>query len=587
MTYYLCFMAIIASVFSDSIFVPDLSTHHYEKKGDFNIGILQSVHQYDNDEFCSTEVRNLDTVQRIEAIAYAIEEVNNRTDILPHHTLGFVMYDDCYKDITALAQALHFIMKDNPGICLADFPVNCTEPSLEFHEVVGFITSESSASVVQVANLFTSFRIPQISYMATVNTLSDKDRYPYFKRMIPSDKQQAKAIIDLLLHFNFTYVSVIYSEGKYGEEGYKMLDEEASKRDVCFGVVQEIRKNSTAFDFRNIVHTVLLETDARTVVVFSHLEDARKILQASKPMQVDGRITWIASDAWARNIKDLAGLEDLAKGILSVNIESANVQRFNQYFCNMGPYDKPDNPWMDEYWQNYVGCTISNESKNVHKCELSARFSDSDSFIPDQTLSLVFDTIYAFAYGLDATAQSRDCSVASTPDKIPCVEAHLNEYLSNISFSGENGTVAFDSKGDVSRSYVIYNFQYYNTHSEFVNVAKWDKGQEQLIFTGQDIQWSLGEVPQSFCSNPCGIGEQQILLQRRCCWVCEKCADHQRTNLWQDRIRCYDCAEGTWPDQETRETCVPITPTYLMWHDTLGIILTAMASAGKDRHSAI
>ena len=55
-----------------------------------------------------------------------------------------------------------------------------------------------------------------ISYISTSLSLSDKRYYPTFMRTIPSDTYQVQVIIDLILKFNWTYISIIASDNSYG-----------------------------------------------------------------------------------------------------------------------------------------------------------------------------------------------------------------------------------------------------------------------------------------------------------------------------------------------------------------------------------
>lgn len=50
-------------------------------------------------------------------------------------------------------------------------------------------------------------------------------KYPYFFRVVPSDKFQVQAMLDLLIHFRWTYVSAVISRGDYGELALKTLEE--------------------------------------------------------------------------------------------------------------------------------------------------------------------------------------------------------------------------------------------------------------------------------------------------------------------------------------------------------------------------
>jgi len=66
---------------------------------------------------------------------------------------------------------------------------------------------------LQVQNLLSLFNIPQIGYSATTKKLSDKAQYRYFMRVVPSDKLQARALVDIVRHFNWTFISTVYTEG--------------------------------------------------------------------------------------------------------------------------------------------------------------------------------------------------------------------------------------------------------------------------------------------------------------------------------------------------------------------------------------
>lgn len=50
----------------------------------------------------------------------------------------------------------------------------------------------------QVTSLLRVFKIPLISYQSTSPTLSDRERFAYFFRTVPSDVTQAYAILEIL-----------------------------------------------------------------------------------------------------------------------------------------------------------------------------------------------------------------------------------------------------------------------------------------------------------------------------------------------------------------------------------------------------
>lgn len=56
----------------------------------------------------------------------------------------------------------------------------------------------------------------QVSYFSTSPELSNKQRFEYFSRTIPSDHYQVKAMVEIVKRMGWSYVSIIYEESNYG-----------------------------------------------------------------------------------------------------------------------------------------------------------------------------------------------------------------------------------------------------------------------------------------------------------------------------------------------------------------------------------
>lgn len=81
--------------------------------------------------------------------------------------------------------------------------------------LVGVIGPASSSVAIQVQNLLQLFQIPQIGYSTTSKDLSDKSRFSYFLRVVPSDYYQAQVMVDIVRKYNWTYVSAVNTDGKW------------------------------------------------------------------------------------------------------------------------------------------------------------------------------------------------------------------------------------------------------------------------------------------------------------------------------------------------------------------------------------
>ena len=83
-----------------------------------------------------------------------------------------------------------------------------------------------------------------VGAVSSAESLSEKNSFKYFVRVIPSDFYQAKAMVSIVLHFNWTYVSTIYSEGDYGVNGIRAVHTLAAENDICVAYSKEILRGS-------------------------------------------------------------------------------------------------------------------------------------------------------------------------------------------------------------------------------------------------------------------------------------------------------------------------------------------------------
>ena len=84
-------------------------------------------------------------------------------------------------------------------------------------------------------------------------------------RTIPSDVFQANAIVDLLVKFQWSYISVIASDDSYGRAGSAYLFELLKLKNICVGVQALIR--SRTVDSESIKVITKLKNHPRVNVI--------------------------------------------------------------------------------------------------------------------------------------------------------------------------------------------------------------------------------------------------------------------------------------------------------------------------------
>ncbi|TNN78270.1 Metabotropic glutamate receptor 1 [Liparis tanakae] len=273
--------------------------------GDIIIGALFSVHHQPSADKVAErkcgEVREQYGIQRVEAMFHALDRINSDPDLLPNITLGCEIRDSCWHSSVALEQSIEFIRdslisirddKDGSRWCIEGVPSSQPPPTKK--PIAGVIGPGSSSVAIQVQNLLQLFNIPQIAYSATSIDLSDKTLFKYFLRVVPSDTLQARALLDIVKRYNWTYVSAVHTEGNYGESGMEVFKELASQDGLCVAHSDKIYSNAGERHFDRLLRKLRERLPkARVVVCFCEGMTVRGLLMAMRRLGVAGEFVLI------------------------------------------------------------------------------------------------------------------------------------------------------------------------------------------------------------------------------------------------------------------------------------------------------
>lgn len=477
----------------------------WQRPGDLTLGVILSLSVADPHTSCGRKLRRPSALHRLESLVFAVDEINRRTDLLPNITLGFVIMDDCSLETVALLRALHFIQKPPPRLPPGgDMEETGALHTFRSFPVVGVIGAELSASSMQMASLLSPFHIPQLSYASSSPHLSDKQRYKFFSRLVPSDRQQALLITDILEQFNWTYLTILYSYSVYGQSGLKhLLSALSEKKNYCVATSIMIESNFKDEDFDAVIEDLLKIKRSRVVVIFAL--EGLSILRAAQRKGVKGDFVWIASDAVLPNVQDFKGIEDASLGILLVGFSSNPVARFENALEHYTLNSRTENPWFHLFYQQMFDCSTELDSSPTNRtCDRDLPISASPAYARNTTVSRVFDAVYAYAHALHAL--TKDCHLAPHEASSCFTSEQLFETLrsNTTAFVGESDVpVGFDSLGDGPPIYQVKNLRVDNGKYSFVTVGEWDG--RFRYFDKDHIMWHPGllepgdETPKSYC----------------------------------------------------------------------------------------
>uniref|UniRef100_A0A1I8H6N6 G_PROTEIN_RECEP_F3_4 domain-containing protein n=1 Tax=Macrostomum lignano TaxID=282301 RepID=A0A1I8H6N6_9PLAT len=612
--------------------------------GDVTLGGLFPVTRID----CSTiDIQR--GIQRVEAMIFSLAEANKDSKLLRYGRhkirLGGLLLDTCSREATALEQALEFVKSSlsseyDIGLTCSAQGGTLASGSKEIgqNRILGVVGGAYSQVSIQVANLLRMFALPQISYASTSSALSDKTRFGLFARTVPPDTEQARALADIVAHFNWTFVSTVFSKGDYGEGGIQSFEAEAEKRGVCTAERLLVGSEPSARELDGIVQRLLDQPRARVVVLFTRQDHTELFLDAVSRANVSaGRFVWLSADGWGKSYRPVANNSRAADGAVTLEVAASELPGFNQYFASLRP-NQPrqihsadgtksnmySNRFFDRFWEQNFNCVLSRTHQSLvspkrqqKSCGENLRI-DIKQFKQESKVQFVYDAVLTFVHGLDKVMK-RVCS-PQDPSADTKTSGAFDRCVRNITeFSGKQLYEILIGPENVFVNSAV------SGHPVYAAVGEWRKdssgtGKLSWFDEASTIRWPTGasnSVPKSRCSEDCRPGQRRLysaevfnkaLLDvaralgsreekgfqrdskivsstdgnhrsRGCCWSCTDCLPHQRLVAGGDA--CEDCPTGQGPDASAGRTrCLPLRITHIRWTSWYAIVPCSLSSAG-------
>ncbi|XP_050830021.1 metabotropic glutamate receptor 5 isoform X1 [Serinus canaria] len=558
--------------------------------GDIIIGALFSVHHQPtvdkvHERKCG-EVREQYGIQRVEAMLHTLDRINLDPTLLPNITLGCEIRDSCWHSAVALEQSIEFIRDSLISSEEEEGMVKCVDGSSSSFRskkpIVGVIGPGSSSVAIQVQNLLQLFNIPQIAYSATSMDLSDKTLFKYFMRVVPSDAQQAKAMVDIVKRYNWTYVSAVHTEGNYGESGMEAFKDMAAKEGICIAHSYKIYSNAGEQSFDKLLRKLRSHLPkARVVACFCEGMTVRGLLMAMRRLGLAGEFLLLGSDGWADRYDVTEGYQNEAVGGITIKLQSPDVKWFDDYYLQLRPETNHRNPWFQEFWQHRFQCRLEGfpqENPKYNKT-CTSQMTLRTQHVQDSKMGFVINAIYSMAYGLHNMQLSLCPGYVGLCDAMKPIDGRkLLESLMKTNFTGVSGDmILFDENGDSPGRYEIMNFkQMGKDYFDYINVGSWDNG--ELKMDDDEIWSEKSNIIRSVCSEPCEKGQIKVIRKGEvsCCWTCTPCKENEYVS---DEYTCKACQLGSWPNEELTG-CDLIPVQYLRWGDPEPIAAVVFACLG-------
>ena len=545
------------------------------------LGGLFNVHFPDNGDHCGDF--NPAGLGRVEAMIFAIENVNKNPNLLPNVTIGYDIRNYCGSMAIAMKIAYDFVSHSKANCSVISYTTKVRPKPIS--ALTGLIYSGSAVlvgSLLQVAN------IPAISPDATSVELSSQ-LYKDFFRTVPPDNWQAKVMADIIEFFNWTYVAVVGIDDSYGRSGIRALEKESfNRKSFCvafsefiplLGYQEKINQTVAKIKWKRSIGVIIVWLSGRPREAF--WEEVTNANLKEK--------TFIVSDALVLDPRFIT-----LNGSLAIQPHDYRYSAFEGHLKTMAPAKivEVGNEWWDEFWRSQLNCSAKQSTDyDVNACKANMTSYHSVSKLQSPYHSYLIDAVFALAHALDTIYNCSSLYGAQATNSCPSVEptvkgSDLKKYLRNVSFNGLTGKVQFDSFGDPSSAlYDVVNLQRgpsSDTGFSKVIVGVWNKETTpNLKINESKIQWNShldsASGPMSFCSSECLPGTRKAITTP-CCWDCIDCPQGTVSTELGSRS-CIACDTETKPNKG-RIKCEKLPIINITLTSATGISITVVASIG-------
>ncbi|XP_066485475.1 vomeronasal type-2 receptor 26-like [Tiliqua scincoides] len=577
---------------------PQFVHHQYYQPGDLIIGgiVFQNMFQISRSTFNQTPQPQLSSMfvqdyQQVLALEFAVKEINENLQLLPNLTLGFSIYDSYVEARWTYHAILQLISPKDRFV-----PNYKCDIQGNLMAVIEELTSDVSHQVPEVLG---RFKIPQMLYGSAAISINMNQAISVYQGE-PNGVHQYRGILQLLLHFKWTWIGFIATDDMNLQGFFDVLFQEFSKYGICFAFLEsfsslEIEKSAMNFYDKIMnynVNVLVFYGDIRSMPWLRWLLNTGRIGKNQKPR---GKV-WILTaqmelrystshDDW--NIQDF-------HGSLSFATHSNELQGFQGFLRSRIVPSSKENGFLKDFWENAFHCTFSSSGHTGRAaCTGEEWLVSLPEYIYPRRITgqsyTMYNAVYAVAHALHAMYVSKSKNRAKMEEQRMKIQNQqpwqLHHFLKKVSFNNSGGDwISFDQNGELIAEFDIINRVIFpNGTIVKVRVGRLDPRAPPLeaISINEDaIVWHTffnQTRPLSVCNDNChpGYNKKKKEGEPFCCYDCIPCPEGKVSDK-EDMADCFTCPRDQYSNKD-QTSCIPKVVVFLSYEEPVGIALAICA----------
>ncbi|XP_010848527.1 PREDICTED: taste receptor type 1 member 3 [Bison bison bison] len=450
------------------------------------------------------------------AVMMAVEEINNASTLLPGLRLGYDLFDTCSEPVVAMKPSLVFMAKAGSRSIGAYCDYTQYQP-----RVLAVIGPHSSEVALVTGKFFSFFLMPQVSYGATTDRLSNRETFPSFFRTVPSDRVQAIAMVELLRGLHWNWVAAVGSDDEYGRQGLGLFSSLANAKGICIayeGLMPLPRAGGMRLgSVQSLLHQVN-HSSVQVGVFFPPPKAPYSLFSYSIHYRLSPKV-WVASEAWLTSslVMTLPGMDRVGT-VLGFLHQGAEMPEFRSYVqTRLARAAEP--AYCASLEAGRLGLEEHVVGPRCPQCDRASPENVTDGLLYHQTFA-AYAAVYSVAHALHKALL---CNSSGCLAQEPVRPWQLLDNMYNMSFHAYNRTLQFDTSGNVDLAYDLKLWVWRDRMPMLRTVGSFN-GSLELQFSSMIWHTPGNQEPVSQCSRQCREGQvRRVKGFHSCCYDCVDC----------------------------------------------------------------
>ncbi|KAF7234738.1 hypothetical protein EYD10_18306 [Varanus komodoensis] len=286
------------------------------------------------------------------------------------------------------------------------------------NNLIGVIGGPNSDIILFMADILCTYKIPQLTY-GSVPLTNNKIHIAFFYRIFPNGTHHYMGILQLLLHFQWSWIGVIYIDGDHGENFVQKVLPFFSERGICFDFIAQIAQITFFSELETIMNSLIglsfliMSSTTNAVIIHGEIQATviLRILVEIPTYYEKPRI----SKVWMMTAQmDLTSLllqrswdMDFIHGALSISLHSNEIAGFQTFLQSRNPNSAQEDGFIRDFWQQAFGCSFSNSNADTDSEEICTGQEKLES-LPASVFEMsmtphsygIYNAVYAAAHAL-------------------------------------------------------------------------------------------------------------------------------------------------------------------------------------------